>query len=188
MRTKHNPLHDRISADAKAQEVDGKKVEQIGHLVAESMALAEVISAMSEELKGLTDRYQRIIEVDLPDLMDEAWIEGVSVAGGIKISVKTDFHAGALKSEEGLAWIEDHDLGDVIKSEFRQAFGKGKEEVKRAKKLRAMLAKSGIPFEESRQVHPQTLRALVREQTELGVDVPLDLLGVHVRRIATIKS
>ena len=53
--------------------------------------------------------------------------------------------------------------------------------------LKKLLNDSGISFTDKESVHPQSLNAFIREQTEKGKALPHDLLGVHIGQIAKIK-
>ena len=44
-----------------------------------------------------------------------------------------------------------------------------------------------VDYENRKSVHPSTLKAFVREQIEMGKELPLDLLGVHIGQRSEIR-
>jgi len=47
---------------------------------------------------------------------------------------------------------------------------------------------SGFNAQQKTEVHPQTLKAWVREQVEDGASFPMDLFGAYIGHRATIRG
>jgi len=51
-----------------------------------------------------------------------------------------------------------------------------------------MTTKAGFSPEQKRDIHPQTLKAFVRDQVESGNEFPMDVFGAYVGQRANIKK
>jgi predicted NACHT family NTPase len=82
--------------------------------------------------------------------------------------------------------LRDNNHGDLIKNTISVDFGRGEDND--AADLKQGLNDMGRSYTDKTGVHPQTLRAFVREQVESGQTLPLDLLGVFIGQKTTIKE
>ena len=107
--------------------------------------------------------------------MKEMNITKLKLSDGESVEVGKFYSASIPADKQGDAfqWLRNNGLGDVIKNDITVTFGRG-EDNKAA--TYAVLAR-GQGFEPIQKigVHAQTLKALVRERIESGLDVPSDL-------------
>ena len=90
---------------------------------------------------------------------------------------------GELKQvKQELLQLTDEDL---IKNNVTCTFGRGEDDA--ANQFLSFAEKSGYTPLQKTEVHPQTLKAWVREQTETGNSFPMDLFGAYIGQRATIK-
>ena len=82
--------------------------------------------------------------------------------------------------------MRDNGHEDLIKNTITCDFGRGEDG--NAKVLKETLTGSGVSYTDKTAVHPQTLKAFVREQVESGQNLPLDLLGVYIGQKSVIKG
>lgn len=155
-----------------------------------------------EESLARAKAEQRMIEEEqLPKLLAEMGFERVSTANGTTVEIVEQVHASlpkedAVKRAQALRWLEDNGHSAVIK--IRTTIEMGKGDVDTAKALAAHVAafdrRELVDVTETRDVHPQTLAALIRQEREeekrAGIidGIPIDLLGGHVRRVARVKQ
>jgi hypothetical protein len=87
--------------------------------------------------------------------------------------------------EEAFKWLRENGRGDVIKNDITVTFGRGEDNKAMAY---ATLAK-GQGFEPVQKVgvHPQTLKGVVRECVESGIDMPEDYFKTYVGNRTNIK-
>jgi hypothetical protein len=64
-------------------------------------------------------------------------------------------------------------------------FGKGDDDL--AASFRNMAEQQGYDAQQKTEVHPQTLRAFVKERVEAGDEFPMELFGAWIGQRATIK-
>lgn len=145
--------------------------------------VAELDEALSEAKRDL----RRVSEIDLPEAMRAAGgITRVDLEGGLRVEVKPYYEAAISRehADAAFAWLRDNNHADLIKHEVRLGFGRGEDEV--ARYVVDDLRGRGLEPEEKTTVHPQTLKAFVREQMEAGQDLPHDLLGIHAGQRAKV--
>ena len=160
--------------------VSDKQLKTVSDLAKYQVALEDKIKAKEEELATLKDQFKQCSQTDLPEALAETGLTEIKLTDGSKITVMQFYNASIPKdrAEEAHAWLRAHDHGDLIKNTVSCDFGRGED--KQAQVLRESLANSGISFTDKIGVHPQTLKAFVREQVESGQTLPLDLLGVYI--------
>jgi hypothetical protein len=146
----------------------------------------EDVTAAEEVLKAAQGRVRQLEEFTLPELMREAGQEMLRTMDGETVELKETLHASipVANLQQALKWLEEHGQGAIIKRDIRLQFGKG-EDAKADSALRLIL-EAGLTPQDKQSVHPQTLAAVLRELIAAGEEVPLELLGAHVRTLAKV--
>lgn len=132
--------------------------------------------AKAEETLGLAKRNLLRTETeDLPDLMQELGLDEVKLSDGSKVAVLRDAHCGLSEERRpaGLAWLEAHDFGGMIKTALSVRFERGEDGLaaEMAQKVAELVDRD---VELARNVHAATLKAFIKEQLALGPASPLD--------------
>ena len=123
---------------------------------------------------------QRLSGEVVPLLLAETGLSSLKLADGSHIEVKPYYSANiSLKNRDAAHnWLRSNGLGDIIKNNVVVSFGMN-EDNKAAEY--ANLAKSqGYQPTQKLKVEPMTLKALVRERIEKGVEMPMDIFNVFV--------
>lgn len=148
---------------------------------------------IERELKEEKEKLRKIEEEDIPNLFNEFGLSELKMIGedgeiGDTISIKNIYrgHVSEKNKPEAFKWLRANNHDDLIKNEIKINFGKGDDE--QASNLKNKLVSDGISFVDKETVHPQSLSAFIREQTEVGKALPHDLLGVHIVQKARIKK
>lgn len=139
-------------------------------------------------LKAKQSVLKTLQEETLPELMKDAGQEKLKTIDGLEVAIK-ELVRGQPSAENQFAaykWLRDGGNGGIIKSQIVADLGKADpEKVKEAIKALTAL---GIPTVSAKEtVAWQTLGALVREKLAAGEQVPLDILGVHIWKMADVK-
>lgn len=151
---------------------------------------AELLTAEVADLEAILANRKKdlreVVEQKLPAALAEQGLAEIKLDDGTKITVSTYYSASIPKDHHtnALAWLRSHGFEDLIKHEIGVSFGKGEE--KKAKLVKDAIEEMGFFPSDKETVHPQTLKAWVREQTEAGRDIPNDLFGVQTGQIAKI--
>ena len=138
------------------------------------------IETSENNIKDLKKEYQRISGEVIPTMMSEMGLAELKLQDGSHLKVSTTYRATITEANKETAfnWLRENGLGDIIKNDVTVTFGRGEDNKAMAY---ATLAK-GQGYEPIQKigVHNQTLKAVVRERTESGKDMPADLFNTFV--------
>ena len=143
-------------------------------------ALEDQLKFEGQALKNKQREAQRISDEVIPTLLSEMGLSSLKLADGSAVEVKPYYAASILNKNKDAAysWLRENGLGDIIKNNVTVSFGRN-EDNKAAEY--ANLAKSqGYQPTQKLKVEPMTLKALVRERIEKGVEMPMDIFNVFV--------
>lgn len=132
-------------------------------------------------LKQVQRARDTLAEQTIPEFMsDNLGLEEVKTKDGLKVKIKKTIRASMGKRKsEGLAWLEKHGHGGLIKRTLSVAFDR--DEQSNATALAQQLQEE-YDVKQEMKVEASTLAAFVREQLEAGVDVPSDIFGIFEQR------
>lgn len=174
-----------------APEADDSQLRRIADLAAEQVRLnAEVVASAAAHAE-LVERLRLNREVELPEAMRSAGqLACMTEAGWAEVKTSVSASISATNAAEAFAWLDENGHGALIKRACSWSFGREQanaagEFVERA---RLILEELGCeaPLTDKKSVHAQTLGAFVREQLELGVDIPRKALGVYEMTYAEV--
>ena len=142
--------------------------------------LEEQIAASEDHTKTLKEKARELSQGVIPEMMKEMNVTKLKLKDGASIEV-TNFYSARItpdKQESAFNWLRENGLGDIIKNDVTVTFGRGEDNKAMAY---ATLAK-GQGYEPIQKigVHNPTLKAVVRERTESGKDMPADLFNTFV--------
>ena len=142
--------------------------------------LEDQVKASEEHTRTLKEKARELSQIVIPQMMKEMNITKLKLKDGASIEVSNFYSAKIIleKQEAAFNWLRENGLGDIIKNDVTVTFGRGEDNKAMAY---ATLAK-GQGYEPVQKigVHPQTLKAVVRERTESGQDLPADLFNTFV--------
>ena len=148
--------------------------------VIELRNLEDQVAASENHTKDLKEKAKQLSNFDIPKMMQEMNVTKLKLKDGASIEVTNFYSARILpdKQEEAFNWLREHGLGDIIKNDVTVTFGMSEDNKAMAY---ATLAK-GQGYEPVQKigVHSSTLKAVVRERTESGQDLPADLFNPFV--------
>ena len=156
------------------------QTKNLSDSVIELRNLEDQIAASENHTKDLKEKAKQLSNFDIPKMMEEMNIKKLKLKDGASIEVKPFYgaHITPDKQEAAFNWLRENGLGDIIKNDVTVTLGRGADNKAMAY---ATLAK-GQGYEPVQKigVHPQTLKAVVRERTESGQDLPADLFNTFV--------
>lgn len=176
--------------------LDDEKLKTVGALAAEQVRLEQAVAVQERALADVKGQLQRVAETLLPDALAAAGLSEVRLPDGSRVTLGDEYYVNLpnastddpklqARRDAAFAWVRSNGHGDLIKREVRLAFARGDET--QAQRVMAGLNKAGIPYSQTEQIHPQTLKAFVREQLEKATGLPVDVFGVHKVRLAKVK-
>ena len=140
--------------------------------------LEDELEEKEKELKELKRHVDLVSGEVIPTMMQEMNISTLKLADGTSVEVKPVYGASipADKREEAYKWLRENGLGDLIKNEVTVAFGRSEDD--KAQQYAVLAQGQGYEPVQKLKVEPMTLKALVRERVENGLDMPSDLFNV----------
>jgi len=158
--------------DAMKAVVDPK---QLTDKVQQLKNLEDEIANAEEGVKKLKEQARIISELEIPSMMKEMNITKLKLSDGESVEVGKFYSASipAEKQDEAFTWLRNNGLGDIIKNDITVTFGRGEDN--KAAQYAVLARGQGFEPVQKIGVHAQTLKALVRERMESGLDVPSDL-------------
>tara|TARA_R110000751_G_scaffold66248_1_gene135241 strand:+ start:2083 stop:2664 length:582 start_codon:yes stop_codon:yes gene_type:complete len=179
-----------LEQDAKSQKEipNDEKFKQLNTLAKRFIDTKDDISVAEENVSKLKESLKQIKENDLPDMMSSLNMDQFKLTDGTVIAIKDDVFTSikADKNIEALQWLDDNGLGDIIKHKISISFNRGDHED--AEKFKEMFNGSfKQELDEKSTVHPQTLKATVKEMVNNGQTLPDTLFNVYEAKIANVK-
>lgn len=140
-------------------------------------------SQLKEEKKALL----KLTDEDMPAMLAEIGLTSFVLDDGSTVEVKQTYGASILVQNRPQAyeWLRDNGYDDIIKNTVSCQFGRGEDDL--ASSFSAFAQQQGFTPEQKTEVHPQTLRAFVKERCEAGDEFPMELFGAWVGQRAVIK-
>ena len=131
-----------------------------------------------KELKELKRKVELVSGEVIPTMMQEMNISTLKLADGSSVEVKPVYGASitTANKEAAYTWLRENGLGDLIKNEITVSFGRNEDN--KAQQYAVLAKGQGFEPVQKLKVEPMTLKALVRERVEAGLDMPSDLFNL----------
>lgn len=158
------------------------ELEAVAVLAEQQISLQKQIIELEELVDALKKQHHKLSTETIPAAMAEigTGLDQIKLKSGASISIRKVYY-GSIKEENkarAFQWLRANDFEGLIKNTVNLSFGKGEDEV--ALRTIEVLKQLKIPYDQKEAVHPQTLKAFVREMLEKGIEIPLDLFGAGV--------
>ena len=156
------------------------QTKNLSDKVIELRDLEDKVEASEEFTRNLKEKAKQLSNFDIPKMMQEMNVTKLKLKDGASIEVKPFYgaHITPDKQEKAFNWLREHGLGDIIKNDITVTFGMSEDNKATAY---AVLARGqGYEPVQKVAVHTGTLKAVVRERTESGQDMPADLFNTFV--------
>tara|TARA_R110000796_G_scaffold22846_8_gene65829 strand:- start:10498 stop:11079 length:582 start_codon:yes stop_codon:yes gene_type:complete len=145
------------------------------------------IETLEAGLKDSKKTLQKLTDEEMPAMLAEMGISSFALDDGSTIEVKQTYGASILVQNRPTAfeWLRDHQYDDIIKNTVLCQFGRGEDD--QAGAFSTFAQEQGFIPQQKTEIHPQTLRAFVKERCEAGEEFPMELFGAWVGQRAVIK-
>lgn len=182
-------MNDSISFEQFKHDSGDMPVE-LKHLLQQAIALDKIVEELEKKLKEAKQARTEMLHETLPTAMAEAQLNEAKLDNGTSVKIK-EYIAGTLPKEPeqrdtAIDWLSKNGFESIIKSTVKVEFGRG--EYKDSLKLTQALEENSYRPDLSTGVHPQTLYAAARDLLRNGRNIPSDLLGLYIGRVAKIKG
>ena len=161
------------------EDLDGANdAKKLSDQVVKLQELEAELLVKEQEYKEMKRKVELVSSEVIPTMMQEMNISTLKLADGTSVEVKPVYGASipADKKEEAYKWLRENGLGDLIKNEVTVAFGRSEDN--KAQQYAVLAQGQGYEPIQKLKVEPMTLKALVRERVEAGLDMPSDLFNL----------
>ena len=189
-KTNEQSLLDSMAGHTADVSASNASLAEVSALAKQQWEAALEVARLEDALKVAKQNLRRISEEDLPEAMKQCGVKKFVTDDDLEIDLKEEITVGipAPRREEAYQWLVEHEFGGIIKSELELLFNR--EEQAKAEKLAESLRKKGFDVTMNNAIHPQTLKAFVKERiadTESAVEFPLELFGARPYNVAKVK-
>ena len=141
--------------------------------------LEDEIKNAEQSLSKLKEQAKYISNIEVPRMMEEMHITKLKLKDGESVEIKKIYGASITpdNQEKAFTWLREHGLGDIIKNDVSVTFGMGEDN--KAQQYAVLARGQGYEPVQKIGVHPQTLKAVVRERLEAGQEMPSDLFKTY---------
>lgn len=145
------------------------------------------VAVLEQKLKDEKKALLKLTDEELPTMLAEIGLSSMKLDDGSEVTVKPTYGASILVDNRPAAyeWLREQGYDDIIKNTVACQFGRGEDD--KASAFKAFAEKEGYLAEQKEEIHPQTLRAFVKERVENGDDFPMELFGAYVGQRAVVK-
>lgn len=161
--------------------VSDEALKEISRLAEQQVLYELQLEKLQEQVENVMEKHREVSQVLIPEAMMSVGMESFTLTDGTKVSVEK-FYAAKIPEDQivqAFAWLRKHGYDSLIKREIKCTFGKGED--KEADRVFKTLIKAGISPVDKSGVHPQTLKAFVRERMEAAdKEFPQSMFGVYV--------
>ena len=170
------------------EKVDDGGLNTVASLARQIRDQEKSIAELDIQLKEKKKSLLKLTDEDLPSVLAEMGISSFSLDDGSTVDVKNTYGASILVDNRPKAydWLRENGYDDIIKNTVSSSFGRGEDD--RANAFTAFAKKEGYFVNQKTEIHPQTLRAFIKERCEAGDDFPMDLFGAYIGQRAVIKG
>ncbi|MGH2567287.1 MAG: hypothetical protein ACRDGA_03035 [Bacteroidota bacterium] len=176
--------------DEEMEKIGGKSTALSG-LLARLERLEAQIAVSEKALAGLNEDRRTLTEASIPDeLMAMGNLTKIKT-DEVEVEVRPFYSAKILDFGAVEAYLTEHGFGGIIKAVCEVPLGRLSDESSATRKeFYAVLDKLGIPYEDKKSIHSQTLAAFVKEQTvkDGGLHFPPEMFSVYIGRVAKVKK
>jgi len=167
--------------------VDSDDLKSVAAIARTIASKEEQLAQLEAQVKETKKELLKLTDEDLPGLLHEMGLAKFALEDGSEVSVKPTYGASIKvdNREAAFEWLRTNGYDDIIKNSVSCSFGRGEDEL--AAQFSRMAAEQGYVPENKTEVHPQTLKAWVKERVENGEEFPMELFGAYVGQRAFIK-
>jgi hypothetical protein len=135
------------------------------------------IENLEAQVKDLKQDEKHFSCVVIPKLMEDMNLSSLKLKDGSELTVKKIYSATlkADKKAEGIHWLRDNGLGDIVKNNITVSFGQGEDN--KAVDYASLARSNGYEPIQEEKVHPSTLKVVMKEWKDKGKEVPEELFN-----------
>ena len=158
-------------------QTDKVDVNELSEAIEQFKSVGAQILAAEIKLKELKEQEKYISEHVIPDIMEKQNLKTLKLKDGSELSIGKKFYASfkADKKEEGIQWLRDNGLGDIVDNNITVTFGQGEDN--KAVEYASLARERGYEPTQDEKVHHASLTVVMKDFKEKGNEIPTDLFS-----------
>ena len=147
--------------------------------VIELKRIEDEIQNAEESISKLKEQAKTLSQFEIPKMMEEMHITKLKLKDGESVEIKKIYGASIPQQhqEAAFTWLRENGLGDIIKNDITVPLGRGEDN--KASEYATLAQGQGYEPVQKIGVHPQTLKAVVRQRLESGQEMPSDIIKTY---------
>ena len=159
--------------------------QQLASKVQELKDLEDEIANAEAGVKKLKEKANAISQFEIPSMMEEMNLKKLKLTDGEVVEISNFYSAKITDEAAAFNWLRENGRGDIIKNEITVTFGRGEDN--KASNYANLAKGQGYEPIQKVGVHPQTVKGVVRECHETGLEMPSDCFKTYVGNRTNIK-
>jgi hypothetical protein len=158
-------------------QTDNVDPEKLSQEVEKLKSVQNQIQNLEAQIKDLKEDEKYFSCVVIPKLMEDMNLSSLKLKDGSELTVKKVYNATfkADKKAEGIKWLRDNGLGDIVDNNVIVSFGQGEDN--KAVGYASLARSNGFEPIQEEKVHPSTLKVVMKEWKDKGHEVPEELFN-----------
>ena len=146
------------------------------------------IQNLEDQVKDLKQDEKHFSCVVIPKLMEDMNLSSLKLKDGSELTVKQIYSATlkADKKAEGIHWLRDNGLGDIVKNNITVTFGQGEDN--KAVEYAGLAREQGFEPTQDEKVHSASLSVVMKEIKDKGQDIPSDLFSSYEKNSTSVTT
>ena len=146
------------------------------------------ILSHEDKIKDLKQDEKHFSCVVIPKLMEDMNLQSLKLKDGSELTVKQIYSATlkADKKAEGIHWLRDNGLGDIVKNNITVTFGQGEDN--KAVEYAGLARERGYEPTQDEKVHHASLTVVMKDFKEKGNEIPTDLFSTFDGNQTKLKN
>ena len=146
------------------------------------------ILSYEDKIKDLKQDEKHFSCVVIPKLMEDMNLQSLKLKDGSELTVKQIYSATlkADKKAEGIHWLRDNGLGDIVKNNITVTFGQGEDN--KAVEYAGLARERGYEPTQDEKVHHASLTVVMKDFKEKGNEIPTDLFSTFDGNQTKLKN
>jgi hypothetical protein len=154
--------------------IDPKKLsEEVEKLV----SIQKQIKSNEDKIKDLKEDEKHFSCIVIPKLMEDMNLKSLKLKDGSELTIRDVYFASLKvdKKAEGIHWLRDKGLGDIVKNNITVSFGQGEDN--KAVDYASLARERGYEPIQEEKVHHASLTVVMKEWKDKGQEVPEELFN-----------
>ena len=162
--------------------------EKLSTEVEKLRSIQNEILSHEDKIKDLKQDEKHFSCVVIPKLMEDMNLQSLKLKDGSELTVKQIYSATlkADKKAEGIHWLRDNGLGDIVKNNITVTFGQGEDN--KAVEYAGLARERGYEPTQDEKVHHASLTVVMKDFKEKGNEIPTDLFSTFDGNQTKLKN